>query len=722
MSILGNSVLRVEDDGLLTGSRPFTADLISGDTLHACFIRSSVAHGNLVSVTGGAGLYTAASLELPKLVPWLPTPDRYARDLLAMDKVRYVGDPIAVVTGTSLAEAEDLAGDVYAEIEPLPAVVSPLESDEVAFEVEPLVDPSVLEEADVVVEVTFLNQKLAPVPLETNSILVVPDDDGEGLCVWVSTQFPWDNRAAVAAALELDPDRVRVIAPAVGGGFGAKGHTYPEHIVVAAIAHRTGKPVAWQETRSENLLNMTHGRGQVQHVALGAKRDGTITGLRVEVVADAGAYPHVGAWLPNYTRLMCTGTYRIPRVAFSARSMVTNTAPVGAYRGAGRPEATAFLERSMDLLARRLDIDPVEIRRRNLLDSHNTNHVTPSGAVYDSGNYRGALDRVVETSGYEDLRREQSMRRARGDRWLLGIGVSSYIEVTGNGPTQEFASVAIETDGSATVLSGVSSHGQGHQTTYAQIAGAQLGLPVDKIRVIQSDTAVVPRGNGTYGSRSLQLAGSAVDMAAEAVVDKASYLAAERLEANAADIVVYDGIGVGIIGSPATAISWAELAPLAVELDLDQGARTYPSGAHVSVVEVDRETGAVRLIRHITVDDCGNVINPMLAQGQQHGGIAQGVAQALWEEMVYTTDGQPATSTLLDYLAPTAQELPSYETNSMVTPTPLNRLGVKGIGEATTIGSTPAVHNAVLDALAPMGVEHLDMPLSPEKIWRAING
>ena len=722
MSILGNSVLRVEDDGLLTGSRPFTADLITGDTLHACFIRSSVAHGNLVSVTGGPGLYTAASLKLPKLVPWPPTPDRYARDLLAVDKVRYVGDPIAVVTGTSMAEAEDLAGDVFAEIEPLPAVVSPLESVELAFEVEPLVDPLVLEGADVVVEATYLNQKLAPVPLETNSILVVPDDDGEGLCVWVSTQFPWDNQSAVAAALELDPDRVRVIAPAVGGGFGAKGHTYPEHIVVAAIAHRTGKPVAWQETRSENLLNMTHGRAQVQHVALGAKRDGTITGLRVEVVADAGAYPHVGAWLPNYTRLMCTGTYRIPRVAFSARSMVTNTAPVGAYRGAGRPEATAFLERSIDLLARRLDIDPVEIRRRNLLDSHNTNHVTPSGAVYDSGNYRGALDRVVETSGYEDLRREQSMRRARGDRWLLGIGVSSYIEVTGNGPTQEFASVAIETDGSATVLSGVSSHGQGHQTTYAQIAGAQLGLPVDKIRVIQSDTAVVPRGNGTYGSRSLQLAGSAVDMAAEAVVDKASYLAAERLEANAADMVVYEGIGVGIIGSPATAISWAELAPLAVELDLDQGARTYPSGAHVSVVEVDRETGAVRLIRHITVDDCGNVINPMLAQGQQHGGIAQGVAQALWEEMVYTTDGQPATSTLLDYLAPTAQELPSYETNSMVTPTPLNRLGVKGIGEATTIGSTPAVHNAVLDALAPMGVEHLDMPLSPEKIWRAING
>ena len=722
MSILGNAVLRVEDRGLLTGSRPFTADLVTRDTLHACFIRSTVAHGNLVKVTGLGDFHTAASLGLPKLVPWPPTPDRYARDLLAVDKVRYVGDPVAVVTGQGAAEAEDLASDVDVEIEPLPPVVSPRDSREVAFEVEPLVDPQALEDADVVVEATFVNQKLAPVPLEANSILVVPDDDGAGLCIWVSTQFPWDIQSSVAAALDLESARVRVIAPAVGGGFGAKGHTYPEHIVVAALAHRTGQPVTWQETRSENLLNMTPGRGQIQHVALGARRDGTITGLRVEVIADAGAYPHVGAWLPNYTRLMSTGTYRIPRVAFSARSMVTNTAPVGAYRGAGRPEATAFLERSMDLLARELDMDPIEIRRRNLLERHHTNHVTPSGAVYDSGDYRGALDRVVELSGYEALRREQRLRRTRNDQWLLGVGVSTYIEVTGNGPTEEFASVAIEPDGSATVLSGVSSHGQGHQTTYAQIAAAQLGLTMDKIRVIQSDTAVVPRGNGTYGSRSLQLAGSAVDKAAEAVVAQACQIAAERLEANVADTVVHNGVGIGIIGSPATAIPWAELAPLAVEFDFDQGARTYPSGAHVSVVEVDRETGAVRVIRHITVDDCGNVINPMLAQGQQHGGIAQGVAQALWEEMSYAADGQPVTSTLLDYLAPTSQELPSYETHSMVTPTPLNRLGVKGIGEATTIGSTPAVHNAVLDALVPLGVEHLDMPLSPEKIWKAING
>ena len=681
-----------------------------------------MAHGNLVRVTGNGDLHTAASLGLPKLVPWPPTPDRYARDLLAVDKVRYVGDPIAVVTGESAVEAEDLAADVDVEIEALPAVVSPEDSGEVAFEVEPLVDPSVLEDAEVVIEATFINQKLAPVPLETNSILVVPDDGGAGLCIWVSTQFPGDVQSSVAAALNLKPDRVRVIAPAVGGGFGAKGHTYPEHIVVAALAHRKGRPVTWQESRSENLPNMTPGRGQIQKVALGATRDGRITGLRVGVIADAGAYPHVGAWLPNYTRLMCTGTYRIPRVAFSARSMVTNTAPVGAYRGAGRPEATALLERSIDLLARELGMDPVEVRRRNLLERHDTNHVTPSGAVYDSGDYCGALDRVVELSGYEALRREQRLRRANNDRWLLGIGVSTYIEVTGNGPTEEFASVTIEPDGSATVLSGVSSHGQGHQTTYAQIAAAQLGLPMDKITVIQSDTGIVPRGNGTYGSRSLQLAGSAVDKAAEAVVAQACQIAAERLEANAADMVVYDGIGVGIIGSPATAIPWAELAPLAVEFDFDQGARTYPSGAHVSVVEVDRETGAVRVVRHITVDDCGNVINPMLAEGQQHGGIAQGVAQALWEEMSYTADGQPVTSTLLDYLAPSARELPSYETNSMVTPTPLNRLGVKGIGEATTIGSTPAVHNAVLDALAPWGVEHLDMPLSPEKIWRAING
>ena len=722
MSVRSPEVLRSEDVALLGGARCFTADLVTRDALHAVFIRSDVAHGRLLSVGEVAGVYTEASLPLRDLVPWSPTPARYARSPLAKDFVRYVGDPIAVALGESLPEALDLAETAVVEIEELPAVCDPLLSEELAFEVEPLVDEGVHDGAEVVVNATFVNQKLAALPMETNGIFVIPDDDGEGLQAWAPTQVPFDLRDTIASTLELDPDRVIVRAPAVGGAFGAKGHTYPEHLVIAALALRTGRPAAWQESRRSNLLNMAHGRGQIQTVGLGALADGTLTGLSVDIVADAGAYPHVGCWLPNYTRLMATGTYKIPRVDFRARSMVTNTAPVAAYRGAGRPEATALLERALDLLAVELEIDPVELRRINLLESHDGPYETPTGAVYDSGNYLATLERVVERAGYSELRREQVDRRRRNDRRMLGIGVSTYIEVTGNGPTEEYGSVAIEADGTATVRCGVSSQGQGHETTYAQLTAAQLDLSPDRIRVVQSDTSQVPRGAGTYGSRSLQLAGSAIDIAAAQLVDQARQLAAERLEADVADTVVYTDVGIGVAGAPTSAIPWAELAPLVVEYDFDQGGRTYPFGAHISVVEVDRETGKTQMLRHVTVDDCGNIINPTIATGQQHGGIAQGAAQALWEEMIYDEDGQPRTASFMDYLAPSAAELPLFETNNLVTPSPLNPLGVKGIGEATTIGSTPAVHNAVMDALSPLGIRHLDMPLSPAKIWRAIHG
>ncbi len=376
----------------------------------------------------------------------------------------------------------------------------------------------------------------------------------------------------------------------------------------------------------------------------------------------------------------------------------------------------------MDLLAVELEMDPVALRSLNLLEAHEGPHETPTGAVYDSGNYVATLDRVVERAGYAGLRREQDVRRRRNDRWMLGIGVATYIEVTGNGPTEEFGSVSIDVDGTATVRCGVSSQGQGHETTYAQLAAAHLDLSRDRIRVVQSDTGLIPRGAGTYGSRSLQLAGTAIDIAARELVDQARTLAAERLEADVADTVVYADVGIGVAGAPSTAISWGDLAPLEVEHDFDQGGRTYPFGAHLSVVEVDRETGETRMLRHVTVDDCGNIINPMIATGQQHGGIAQGAAQALWEEMIYDDDGQPKTASFMDYLAPSAVELPFFETDTLTTPSPLNPLGVKGIGEATTIGSTPAVHNAVMDALLPLGIHHIDMPLSPEKIWRSIHG
>jgi carbon-monoxide dehydrogenase large subunit len=714
--------VRSEDVALLTGARHFTADLVTSDALHAVFIRSDVAHGRLLSVGAGTGIYTEASLSLPALLPWPPTPARYARSLLAKDFVRYVGDPIAVALGESPAEAADLAETAEVEIDDLPAVCDPLLSEEVAFEVEPLIDVEALDDAEVVVKATFVNQKLAAVPIETNGIFVIPDDDGEGLQAWVPTQVPFDVRDALASTLGLDPARVVVRAPAVGGSFGAKGHPYPEHLVVASLALRTGRPVAWQESRRSNLLNMAHGRGQIQRVSLGARADGTLTGISVDIVADAGAYPHVGCWLPNYTRLMATGTYKIPRVDFRACSMVTNTAPVAAYRGAGRPEATAFLERAIDLLAVELELDPVEIRRMNLLESHDGPYETPTGAVYDSGNYLATLECVVERAGYVELRREQEARRRRNDRWMLGIGVSMYIEVTGNGPTKEYGAVAIEVDGTATVRCGVSSQGQGHETTYAQLAAGHLDVSLDRIRVVQSDTSLVPRGAGTYGSRSLQLAGSSIDIAARELVDQARQLAADRLEADVADTVVYTDVGIGVAGAPTSAIPWAELAPIVVEHDFDQGSRTYPFGAHISVVEVDAETGLTRMLRHVTVDDCGNIINPTIATGQQHGGIAQGAAQALWEEMIYDEDGQPRTASFMDYLAPSAVELPLFETNTLTTPTPLNPLGVKGLGEATTIGSTPAVHNAVMDALSPLGIHHIDMPLSPAKIWKAIHG
>ncbi len=734
-SILGNAVLRREDAALLVGARPFIADLRIEDLgidhlpdrgiFSAVFVRSDVPAGRIVSISGGEGVFVADDLALPDVTAGAPAPPSFTQPSLARETVGYVGDPVAVVVAESPAEAADKAEQVIVEIDPLPAVDHPSRSAEVIWEVEPLDTPDALAEAELVLTAEFQNQKIAAAPMETNGLLAVPGTDGR-LYLWVPTQCPFGVRAGVASCLGMPSDQVRVIVPATGGGFGAKGHTYSEHVVVAALAQRLDVPLRWIETRTENMLSMSHARGQVQNMTLGARADGSITGLSVDIKADTGAYPKIGAWLTTYTKMMATGTYKVPKVDFRAGSVITNTTPIGALRGAGRPEAAALIERAMDLLAAEVGVDQVEIRRRNLLDSHSENHITPTGAVYDSGDYLNTMERALELVGYEDLRAEQAERRDRGDRTLMGIGVANYIEVTGNGPSFDYASVQINSDGSATVLSGVSSHGQGHVTTYSQIASAQLGIPHKMIEVIQSDTDVVPRGNGTYGSRSLQLGGSAVDRAAAAVMEKARKLAADHLEANPEDVVAMPG-GVGVAGSPPSALSWTELValseePLAAEYDFDQGARSFPFGTHVAVVEVDSETGEVRLVRHLCVDDCGNVINPLLAEGQQHGGIAQGVAQALWEEVAFDADAVPRTTNFGDYLIPSAAEFPNFETHRTTTPTPLNPLGAKGIGEAGTIGSTPAVQSAVIDALSHLGVRHIDMPLAPEKLWRAISG
>ena len=631
-------------------------------------------------------------------------------------------DPLPVVVDPEAALAEDAP------------VVYPDHGSNLAIAFEFGSDPTIFDDADLVVEGRFVNQRVAPVPMEPNGVLVEPGANGE-ITVTVPTQGPFGVRDPLAGALGLDPALVRVVAPAVGGGFGAKQGAYCEYVIAASLARRLDRPVKWAESRSENMVAMVHGRAQVQYVELGMRRDGRIVGLRARVVADAGAYPAVGAFLPYLTRMMGQGVYEIPKVEINARSAVTNTTTTGAYRGAGRPEATQMLERIVDMAAQELGLDPVELRRRNLLAPERFPLTTVTGAHYDVGDYGRALDEALRVAAYDELRREQAARRTRRDTVQLGIGVATYVEVTAGGTFEEFGSVEVHDDGTVTATVGTSAHGQGHETAFAMIVAELLDVPVDAVRLVQSDTALVPRGRGTVGSRSVQIAGSALYEAGEAVVLKARQLAAHLLEADEADITLVDG-SFSVAGVPAVSIGWAEFARAATDqttlppdmepgltaaLDFNQGEATYPFGAHVAVVDVDLETGRVDLLRHVAVDDCGRIVNPLLVAGQQHGGIAQGVAQALFEGVVYDDSGTPLTTTLLDYAVPSAAELPSFEASNTVTPTPLNPLGAKGIGEAGTIGSTPAVHNAVVDAVSHLGIRHIDMPLTPERVWRAID-
>ncbi len=755
-SILGNPVRRTEDPAVLTGKALYFDDLEVPGQLHVVFVRSTMAHARIESIEtadaasmpGVVAVYTAADLELAPLQGFVMLPPVFSRPPLAKDTVRFVGDIVAAVVAESRAQAVDAAENVVVDYDPLPVVLDP---EAALADGAPLLfpengsnlaiafdfgdDPTVLDGADVVVAGRFVNQRVAAVPMEPNGILVRPDPDTGGLLVHVPTQAPFGVRDPLAAAVGLEPDKVRVIAPAMGGGFGAKAGMYAEFVITAKAALALGRPVKWTETRSENMVAMTQGRGQVQLVEMGLKRDGTIVGVKAKVICDAGAYPGIGAFLPFLTRTMAQGTYAIPKVQLNAVSAATNTTSTGAYRGAGRPEATALLERIVDMAADELGIDPVEIRRKNLLPPEAFPLTTVTGANYDVGEYAKALDEAVRVAGYDELRREQAVRRERGDGKQLGIGVSTYVEVTAGGLFQEYGAVEIHPDGTVTATVGTSAHGQGHETAFAMIVADLLGVPMEAVRIVQSDTALVPRGTGTMGSRSLQTAGSAVYRASEVVLDKAKTLAAHLLEANVDDIVLTDDGRVGVAGVPATALTWAELAVaagdgakrpegmepgLASALDFNQGEATYPFGAHVAVVEVDTETGRVELVRHVAVDDCGRILNPLLVNGQQHGGIAQGVAQALFEAVVYDDDGNPLTTNLMDYAMPSAAELPSFEASNTETPTPLNPLGAKGIGESGTIGSTPAVQNAVIDALSYLGVRHLDMPLTAERVWSAI--
>jgi carbon-monoxide dehydrogenase large subunit len=754
-SILGNPVRRTEDPRILRGEAGYFDDLEVEGLLHAVFVRSTMAHARLDSIDtseaaampGVVGVYHAEDLGLEPHQGFAMVPAALARPHLARDVVRFVGDMVAVVVGETRAQAADAAEAVIVDYEPLPAVIDPEAAladgalilfpehgSNLAIEFNFGEDPAILDDADVVVQGRFVNQRLAPVPMEPNGILVQLDGE-DGLTVHVPSQNPHSVRDSLAGAVGLEEERVRVVAPAVGGGFGAKAGMYPEFAVVATVARRLGRPVKWTETRSESMTAMTHGRAQIQYIDLGLKRDGTFTALRGRIVCDGGAYPGIGAFLPYLTRSMGQGVYRIPKVEINARSAVTNTTPTDAYRGAGRPEAAALLERVVNMAAAELGRDPVDLRKQNFLRPDEFPLTTVTGASYDVGEYAKTLDEACRVAGYEQLRREQAQRRERGDTKQLGIGVSVYVEVTAGGLFQEFGAVEVHTDGTVAATVGTSAHGQGHETAFKMIVAELLGVPMDAVRVVQSDTALVPRGMGTMGSRSLQIAGSALHKTSELVVEKGKRLAAHLLEADVADVVLHDGGRLGVAGVPATALSWAELAlaagdsakrppdldeGLRAELDFNQGEATYPFGAHIAVVEVDTETGRVELLRHVAVDDCGRVLNPLLVAGQQHGGIAQGLAQALYEGVAYDEDGNPQTANLMDYAMPSAAELPSFEASNTETPTPLNPLGAKGIGESGTIGSTPAAQNAVVDALSIYGIRHLDMPLTSERVWQAI--
>jgi carbon-monoxide dehydrogenase large subunit len=659
----------------------------------------------------------------------------FLREVLARDVVRFVGEPIAVVLAETLAQALDAAELVLVDLDPLPHVTDveaavaagapllwPEHGTNVALSFESNWDSDPLQGAEVIVRGRFVNQRLAPVPLETNAIAVVPEAGG-GYTAWVSSQIPFEVRDDLADALGVDRSMMRVITPDVGGGFGAKLQVYPEHLVIAACARKLGRPVRWSESRSESMVALTHGRAQVHNFEIGALKDGTIVGLRDEILADMGAYP-LGAFLPVTTQQMLSGVYAMPAIASRGWAVVTNATPVAPYRGAGRPEATALIERAVDMLSAELGLDPVLVRRRNVIPSDAFPYTTASGAIYDVGDYEAALDMVLELADYTALRAEQSDRRKRNDPICLGVGVSTYVELT-SFASKEFASVKVEADGSVTVLAGTTSNGQGHETAFAQIVSGVLGVAMEDVRVVHSDTGVVPRGAGTWGSRSLQVGGSAIVERAGEVAQSAAQLAASTLEVDVGDVVAQDGV-FSVRGAPDRSVSWNQVAAAAAPDQLSasgtfrQAESTFPFGAHVSVVEVDTETGEVRLIRHVSVDDCGRILNPLLVEGQVHGGLAQGIAQALYEEVLYDEGGNPITSNLTTYLMPSAAELPWFESAHTQTPTPLNPLGAKGIGESATIGSTPAVQNAAVDALAHLGVRHIDLPLSPEKVLAAI--
>jgi carbon-monoxide dehydrogenase large subunit len=763
---LGARIKRREDPRLITGTATYVDDLQMPGLLHVVLVRSPHAHAKITAIEterartapGVVAVWTGEDvrarcgpLPVGSRLKDMKVPKRYP--LVIDGVVRHVGDPVAAVVATELPLARDASELVEVTYDPLPAVT---DIEAALTPQAPVIHPELgtnvcfrltfganvddaFTHADRTLSLRVVQQRLVPSPMETRG--VVAQFRGGELTIWTSTQIPHVVKTTLAETVRVPEHQVRVVAPEVGGGFGCKLDVYAEEALLAALAVALGRPVKWIETRQESFLATVHGRGQVSYVDVAAQADGTITGLRARVLADLGAYSQLlTPSVPTNTGLMASGCYRIPHVFAEVIGVFTTQTPTDAYRGAGRPEATFSIERVADVVARALKLDPADVRRRNFIPPEAFPYKTATGATYDSGNYAQALDKALKIVGYPALREEQ--RRLRGQGRFLGIGLSTYVEITGLGAATalpggnwESATVRVEPTGKVTVLTGSSPHGQGEETTFAQIVSDRLGVSVDDVVVVHGDTRAVPHGVGTFGSRNTAVGGSAVYLASTRIREKATAIAAHLLEVSPGDLVA-DGAQFRVRGSPQRTVSFPDVARAAYKgAKLPPGTdpgleathffappdRVFPFGTHICVVEVDPDTGEVAIRRYVAVDDCGNIINPLLVAGQVHGGIAQGLAQALYEEAIYDQEGQLLTAGFLDYAVPRAAHVPVMELDHTVTPSPHNPLGAKGVGEAGTIGSIPAVVNAVLDALAPFGVESLDMPLTPRKVWQAIS-
>ena len=764
---VGERVKRREDPRLITGSATYVDDVRLPGMLHAVVLRSPHAHAKVTSIDVDAArkspgvICVLTGADLKGKIGSLPcvavAEHKPFHPVLAADKVCYVGEPVVVAVGTDPYKAQDALDLVEVDYDPLDAVVDP----EMALDVgapliheefgsnlvhraevaNPAIDDA-LRSADRVIKFRVVNQRLAPVPMEPRGAVAQWHLASRQLILWSSTQIPHILRSAIAGMLKLAENRTRVITPEVGGGFGCKLNVYREEALTAYLAIALGKPVKWIERRRENFAATTHGRDQIAYVEVAVKNDGTVLAMKAKFFCDMGAYLQLFTPLiPGFSGLMMSGCYKIPAIAFEQLMVFTNKMATDAYRGAGRPEAAYIAERTMDMVAAELGLDPVEVRRKNFVPKDAFPFTTATGLVYDSGDYHAALDKALANIDYKQVRAEQA--EARGSGRLVGIGVASYVEICGLGPSTmmppgvqgwESATVRIEPDGKVTVLTGISPHGQGQETTFAQMTADALGIDIDDVAVVHGDTAIVQYGVGTFGSRGLTLGGTAMMMSIGKLQDKLRKIASTMMEAPP-DQLTFHNRTVALAADLEKSIPLQRVIAAAydyknplpgMEPGLDATSFfeptgcTFPFGTHIAVVEVDPETGVVKILRYVAVDDCGRVISPLLVAGQVHGGIAQGIAQALYEEVVYDEGGQLLSATLMDYAVPRAGMLPHYELASTITPSPLNPMGVKGVGEAGTIGSTPCVVNAVIDALAPFGIRHLDMPLRPEKIWRAI--